>query len=71
MEKFVKNLLKKFANVGAKNLSAGFPISYYDNKYPDYVVREYPDGRKELVGVNLENGTFFKVFPVQTRNKSA
>lgn len=62
MEEFVKNLLKKnFANVGAKNLAAGFPISYYDKKYPDYVVREYPDGRKELVGVNLKDGTIFKV----------
>ena len=34
-----------------EHLAAGFPIYYCDDRYPDGVVKEYPDGHKELVTI--------------------
>ena len=34
-----------------RQLAAGFPIYYGDERWPDLVVREWPDGRRELVAV--------------------
>lgn len=32
-----------------QHLAAGRPIYYGDSKYPEGIVREYPDGRMQLV----------------------
>ena len=62
MEEFVNDLLGgNFTNIGEKNLKAGFPIYYEDDKYPDYTVKEYPDGRKELVDYNFEKDESVKI----------
>ncbi|PRP70937.1 hypothetical protein BUE93_09390 [Chromobacterium amazonense] len=34
------------------HLSAGRPIYYCDDRYPDDFIRKWPDGRRELVGVD-------------------
>ena len=34
------------------HLAAGRPIHYCDDRYPDAIVREWPDGRRELVAVD-------------------
>ena len=34
------------------HLSAGRPIYYCDDRYPDDFIREWPDGRRELVAVD-------------------
>ncbi len=34
------------------HLAAGRPIYYVDPAYPDDIVKEYPDGRRELVSVD-------------------
>lgn len=31
------------------HLAAGRPIHYRDDRYPEAIVREWPDGRRELV----------------------
>jgi hypothetical protein len=36
------------------HLDAGRPIYYCDDEYPDEMVREWPDGRRELVKVDDE-----------------
>lgn len=35
-----------------QHLSAGRPIYYGDPRYPEGLVKKYPDGRKQLVAVN-------------------
>jgi hypothetical protein len=39
-----------------EHLAAGHPVYYGDDAYPGYVVKQYPDGRKELVNFD-KNGT--------------
>ncbi|CCD29355.1 conserved hypothetical protein [Candidatus Glomeribacter gigasporarum BEG34] len=34
------------------HLSAGRPIYYCDDRYPDDFIREWPDGRRELISVD-------------------
>ena len=34
------------------HLAAGRPVHYCDDCYPDAIVREWPDGRRELVAVD-------------------
>ena len=34
-----------------QHLTAGRPIYYSDERYPDGLVKKYPDGRKQLVSV--------------------
>ena len=35
-----------------QHLEAGRPIYYGDERYPDGLVKKYPDGRKQLVSVS-------------------
>jgi hypothetical protein len=51
-----------------KDLRAGVPIHYSDPEYPEtndkdspYIVREYPDGRRFIVKVDIVNETFEEV----------
>ncbi|PWU11884.1 MAG: hypothetical protein C5B47_00190 [Verrucomicrobia bacterium] len=37
-----------------EHLAAGFPIYYGDDRYPDEIIKEYPDGRQQLVKVALD-----------------
>jgi hypothetical protein len=37
-----------------QHLNAGRPIYYGDARYPEGLVKKYPDGRKQLVSVSLE-----------------
>ena len=34
------------------HLAAGRPVHYCDDRYPDAIVREWPDGRRELVVID-------------------
>jgi hypothetical protein len=34
-----------------EHLAAGYPIYYGDDRYPDDIIKEYPDGRQQLVTV--------------------
>lgn len=44
------------AEVYQKHKSAGVPVTYYDQDYPDCLIREDADGRRFIINVNLENG---------------
>ena len=39
---------------GADHLAAGRAIYYCDDRYPDTMVRKWPDGRRELVLIDDE-----------------
>ena len=38
-----------------QHLTAGRPIYYGDDRYPDGLVKKYPDGRKQLVSVGANS----------------
>ncbi len=35
-----------------QHLAAGRPIYYGDNRYPEGIVKEYPDGHRQLVSIS-------------------
>lgn len=37
-----------------EHLAAGRPIYYGDDRYPEGVIKEYPDGRRQLVSVSAD-----------------
>lgn len=37
-----------------EHLAAGRPIYYGDDRYPEELIKEYPDGHKQLVVVSAE-----------------
>jgi len=43
------NIDKSDFSPGQDLLDAGKWITYDDPEYPDYIVKEYPDGTKELI----------------------
>lgn len=40
----------------AAHLEGGQPITYADDKFPGHMVREWPDGRCELIGFDFVTG---------------
>ncbi len=38
-----------------QHLAAGRPIYYGDARYPEGLVKKYPDGRKQLVSIGADN----------------
>lgn len=38
------------------HLAAGRPITYTDDSFPDHMIRKWPDGRCELIEVDLSTG---------------
>lgn len=53
-EHFAEALDSDTGEAASVHLAAGRPIYYMDEAYPDQIVREYPDGRRELVGVDAQ-----------------
>lgn len=49
----VRGIARDAGQAAAMHLAAGRPIYYGDDAYPDAIIREYPDGWKQLV--SLEN----------------
>ena len=39
-----------------QHLAAGRPITFYDERFPDKIIRKWPDGRHEFVDVDLKTG---------------
>lgn len=52
-----RNLKSDGSDSAAGNacLAGGQPIYYYEDTYPNYMVWEWPDGRRELVVLNANN----------------
>jgi hypothetical protein len=40
-----------------QHLAAGRPITFCDERFPDKIIRKWPDGRHEFVDVDLTTGT--------------
>ena len=48
---FLEALLNGDWSPGQEHLDAGYPIYYENPDFPGYVIKEYPDGRRELLTV--------------------
>lgn len=49
----IANLINDDGQAARSHLEAGRPIYYGDDpQYPEEIIREYPDGRRQIVGVN-------------------
>ena len=38
------------------HLAAGRPITYTDDSFPDHMIRKWPDGRCELIDIDIKTG---------------
>ena len=41
-----------------RHFAAGHPIYYCDDRFPDAMVRKWPDGRRELINVDSASEDF-------------
>ena len=48
----VRGITNDDGQAAARHLAAGRPIYYGDDAYLESIIREYPDGRKQLVSVD-------------------
>src|SRR5262245_17150383 len=55
-EQFERDLASDTGEAAQAHLAAGHPIYYGDPAYPGHVVKEYPDGRRQLVDFDLKIG---------------
>jgi hypothetical protein len=55
-EQFEHELDSDTGEAAKAHLAAGRPIYYMDPAYPDQIVKEYPDGRRELVRFDWPSG---------------
>jgi hypothetical protein len=56
-------LAKDDGAAAAEHLAAGRPITYRDARFPNAIMRKWPDGRRELVDVD-EEGNIIVLRPV-------
>jgi hypothetical protein len=54
IEDIVRGIINDDGAAAKAHLAAGRAIYYGDEKYPGEIVREWPDGRRELVAVSAE-----------------
>lgn len=47
--------LKDDGMAAREHLAAGRPIYYGDARYPEALVRKWPDGTRQLVTIDIEN----------------
>lgn len=56
-EQFERDLDSDTGEAAKAHLAAGRPIYYGDPAYPGAVVKQYPDGRRQLVRFERPSGT--------------
>lgn len=49
---FEKALASDDGQAAKRHLAAGRPIYYGDDLYPEHIVKEFPDGHRQLVDVD-------------------
>jgi hypothetical protein len=55
-EQFAHDLDNDSGEAAEAHMKAGRPIYYEDPDYPDQVVKQYPDGRRQLVRFQRPSG---------------
>lgn len=50
--KFKREVDEDQGEAAKAHLAAGRPIHYYDERYPEGLVRKHPDGKLELVSID-------------------
>ncbi len=54
-EDIVRGITYDDGRAAKEHLAAGRAIYYGDEKYPGEIVREWPDGRRQIVSVNAKS----------------
>lgn len=54
---FVRALSLDDGQAAQSHLAAGRPIYYMEKQYPDELIREFPDGHRQIVALSAD-GTF-------------
>jgi hypothetical protein len=68
-EDIVRGIINDDGRAAMEHLAAGRAIYYGDEMYPDEIVREWPDGRRELVAVSAE-GEVIVIREIEAKSKS-
>lgn len=55
-EQFERELDNDTGEAAKEHWAAGRPIYYGGPTYPGHVVKQYPDGRRQLVRVDMQTG---------------
>lgn len=50
-QEMIADILNDEGQAARSHLQRGFPIYYSDSEYPDDIIRKYPDGRRQIVGI--------------------
>lgn len=59
-KKFERELSEMDDSAARETLAMGIPICYSDDRYPGETIREYPDGRRELIDMDEEYNIIVK-----------
>lgn len=51
-EQFMQAILDDNGEIAESHLAAGNPIYIGDPEYPNYAIKEYPDGRRHVVDID-------------------
>lgn len=60
MAAFTQALKTDPGDAAAAHLAAGRPVYYSDKRFPGGIVKEHPDGRRQLVAVEGESEIILK-----------
>lgn len=60
MDAFTQALANDSGDVAKEHLAAGRSVYFGDNQFPDAVVKEYPDGRRQFVTFQGEDVVFLR-----------
>lgn len=55
-DEFERQLNRDTGEAAKAHLAAGRPIYYEDPTYPKQVVKEYPEGRRQIVDFDMKTG---------------
>ena len=55
-DEFERQLNQDTGEAAKAHLAAGRPIYYEDPKYPNQLVKEYPEGRRQIVDFDMTTG---------------
>lgn len=55
-DQFERQLDSDTGEAAKAHLAAGRPIYYEDPKYPDQIMKEYPEGKRQIVDFDMITG---------------
>ena len=65
-EKWIEKEFNGDASAAEEQLKAGYSVYYEDESYPGELIREYPDGRREVVQMVIaEDNSGYEIIVVR------